>query len=136
MTSDDPPRRWFARCVSNGLTAMRAIRLKNHPGQDEMAACIQVWIEVLWRNRRWVPEDEERINESMRLVMESCECWPSPAQFFRLLPQRVSVPELPSPTISEEKRAVVKARLAELRRRILTTGDAREKQFGLARKFP
>ncbi|MDD3938026.1 hypothetical protein [Rhodoferax sp.] len=110
------PRAWFADAIGIGLKGLRAMRPEGHPGADEMEPCTIMWIEALWRERHWdAALDAPRIQTAFDRLAVGMLRWPMPAQFLRLLPDRAQPLALPETTISPEKRAQVRARLADLR---------------------
>lgn len=110
------PRAWFARQIGQGLSALRALRPEGHPGADEMELCATVWIDTLWRDRPWDETlDVPRIQVAFDRLIIGLLCWPLPAQFLRLLPDRPQPQALPAPTIAPEKRVQIRAQLADLR---------------------
>ena len=107
---------WFARCIAVGLTRLAALQLPGTPIDAQTAAAMRdVWVETLWKARRWDEGlDAARIEAAFGALAARCTRFAAPAQFLEVLAPRQAAPIAAPPILSEEQRMANMARVREM----------------------
>jgi hypothetical protein len=90
---------WLKIEIVEGLQKLIALRLRNSPPADMITATVSVWFETIstrpiaWNERL----DRKRIKTAFTELCATCDTFPAPSQFVRLLPQREQPLSLPAP---------------------------------------
>lgn len=82
--------KWLKNEVIEGIQRLTALRLQNSPAADLMPGTVEVWFDVIsTRPIQWNEElDKHRVKSAFRELCATCERWPTPTDFIRLLPPR------------------------------------------------
>lgn len=105
---------WILEEVSNGITRLYAMRLKNHPSADTIQRVIEEWTKSM---RRFLGQpiyklDVPRIREGFDRLVDKCEYWPAPKTLYDQMPGRPVRKTLPLPDIDpggmERGKAVIR----------------------------
>ena len=88
---------WLQAEIIEGIQKLMALRLRNTPPSDTLKATAVVWHDVFSsRPIAWDQElDSQRIKKGFTELCAVCDSWPSPSDFFRVLPARKQALMLP-----------------------------------------
>lgn len=96
---------WINNEVSDGLSALVALRLKNGPSLDQktIEALADVW--VLAFSQRVSDEglDAPRIRAAFAKILPIVAEWPAPKQVIDLMPARPQLQALPLPPLRDDE---------------------------------
>lgn len=104
-----PP--WLELEITQGLHVLYALRLPSTPAIDVLEHVVQSW-SIAFASKRidWhAASDTPRIRRTFAALLGSVDKWPSPAQFFVLLPMRppqklTALPNLPTPAQQAQRK--------------------------------
>lgn len=90
--------KWLKNEVIEGIQRLTALRLQNSPAADLMPGTVEVWFDVIsTRPIQWNEElDKRRIKAGFRELCATCDRWPTPTDFLRVLPARKPALMLPN----------------------------------------
>lgn len=110
---------WLRAEVASGLQRLVALALPGQPPAETIALTAGAWCDVLaGMNVVWEQQqDAPRLRAAFEVLAMQVERWPAPTHYLRLMPPRVSPPELPWPKTPP---AGVLDRIASLTRRFTT----------------
>lgn len=104
-----PP--WLELEITQGLHVLYALRLPNTPAIDVLEQVVQSWsIALVSKGIAWhAASDTPRIRRTFAALLSSADKWPSPAQFFFLLPMRPPqklplLPHYPTPAQQAQRK--------------------------------
>lgn len=121
---------WIRAEVSDGLSILVSLRLKNTPAEDMIEITAGGWF-IAFSHRLGslasAQIDAPRIREAFRKTFPQVREWPAPVDVIERLPQRPAVAALPAPQVSEEQHREnvikVKAMLAGLMDKLYVKRD-------------
>lgn len=90
---------WMRNEVIEGLQKLLSIRLKNAPPADVIKGTVEVWAECLQsRPIAWDEKlDVKRIKRAFTELCATCDTFPTPNDFLRVLAPREKPLSLPRP---------------------------------------
>ena len=114
---------WLQAEIVEGIQKLMALRLRNTPPSDTLKATAVVWHDVFSsRPIAWDQElDTQRIKKGFTELCATSDSWPSPSDFFRVLPARKQALMLPDNTnksYSPETKKMVTDLLNKMRRNV------------------
>lgn len=88
---------WLQAEIVEGIQKLMALRLRNTPPSDTLKATAVVWFDVFnSRPITWNQDlDTKRIKKGFTDLCGTSDYWPSPSDFFRVLPSRPQALMLP-----------------------------------------
>jgi hypothetical protein len=88
---------WLQAEIIEGIQKLMALRLRNTPSSDTLKATAVVWFDVFnSRPITWNQDlDTKRIKKGFTDLCATSDYWPSPSDFFRVLPSRPQALMLP-----------------------------------------
>lgn len=100
--------------VVEGLQKLIALRLKGQPPQETIAATVSVWLETIEAHSHWQDTDTPRVHKAFVTLAATLTDWPSPKQFFDVLPHKPPPPRIPPPPIDPHAQAEALKILSDL----------------------
>lgn len=92
---------WLRNEISDGLSGLMALRLRNAPGEDTVDMTADIWEQAMVRHLgRYAEEslDATRIREGFRRIFSVVREWPAPREVIEQMPKRPPLPSLPPPS--------------------------------------
>lgn len=112
----DVAPRWFHNQVIDGMQMLVALALPGTPPAETVALTAQAWVGALWAARAWEAErDGWRINSAFQSMAVRVDRWPAPQRLLVELPIAAEPAALPAPRPSEDQRALILEKLAQMR---------------------
>lgn len=114
---------WLQAEIVEGIQKLMALRLRNTPPSDTLKATAVVWFDVF--NSRPITWDQEldtkRIKKGFTELCANSDSWPSPSDFFRVLPSRpqaLLLPDNSNKSYSPETKKMVDDLLNKMRNNV------------------
>lgn len=114
---------WLQAEIVEGIQKLMALRLRNTPPGDTLKATAVVWFDVF--NSRPITWDQEldtkRIKKGFTELCAYSDSWPSPSEFFRVLPSRpqaLLLPDNSNKSYSLETKKMVNDLLNKMRNNV------------------
>lgn len=114
---------WLQAEIVEGIQKLMALRLRNTPPSDTLKATAVVWFDVF--NSRPITWDQEldtkRIKKGFTELCAYSDSWPSPNDFFRVLPSRpqaLLLPDNSNKSYSPETKKMVDDLLKKMRNNV------------------
>lgn len=113
--------KWLKQSLSQGVSMLILLRLRNAPPQDAIAPTLEIWFRTLTYKRHWEQaQDQVRFEEAFIRLAQTCSEFPTPKQLLEAMP-KIDYKALPEPSVSEAKReemlAKIRAFAGEFRRK-------------------
>jgi hypothetical protein len=114
---------WLQAEIVEGIQKLMALRLRNTPPSDTLKATAVVWFDVF--NSRPITWDQEldtkRIKKGFTELCAYSDSWPSPSDFFKVLPSRpqaLLLPDNSNKSYSPETKKMVDDLLNKMRNNV------------------
>lgn len=109
------------KAIVDGVTGLMVLRLRGSPAADTVPSTAKIWIAAIAaRPIAWDEKlDLPRIRAAFVELAATCDHWPSPAEFMRVLPPRIHQLKLTAPVdsrMSPETRELVDGVIRRLKR--------------------
>jgi len=114
---------WLQAEIVEGIQKLMALRLRNTPPSDTLKATAVVWFDVFnTRPITWDQElDTKRIKKGFTELCAYSDSWPSPSDFFKVLPSRpqaLLLPDNSNKSYSPETKKMVDDLLNKMRNNV------------------